>query len=155
MTRTRPLTLILAAVIGGVVGFLLDQLLTASGQPTFVPAVTMPIVLALLAVIVVVLALPVRRAALGGAPVDPFRAMRTAMLAKASSIVGALLAGFAAGIAAFLLTRPVAPPLGSMTSVLATLVCGLILVAAALVAEQMCTIRKKDDDDDPASAAHP
>lgn len=149
MTRTRPLTLVVATVLGVAVGFLLDQVLTAAGRATFVPAVTMPILLVLLAIVVIVLAVPVRRASRGGRSVDPFRALRIAMLAKASSIVGAALGGFALGLWVFLLTRPVEPPVGSIASVIATAVCGAILVVAALVAEKMCTIRKKDDDDAP------
>lgn len=149
MSRTRPLTLVVAAALGIAIGFALDHLLTAWGRPTFVPAVTMPILLVLLAVAVVLLALPVRRASRGGATIDPFRALRIAMLAKASSIVGAALGGFALGLWAFLVTRLAEPPIGSIASVIATAVSGAILVAAGLVAEKMCTIRKKDDDDAP------
>lgn len=156
MKRTSPVALLIAALLGAGVGFLLDTLLTARGQATFTPAYTMPIVLVLLAAIVVVLALPVRRAAKGGTPVDPFRAVRIAMLAKASSLVGAVLAGFATGLAAFLMSRPVSPPLGSMAPVLVTVACGVVLIGAALVAEHLCTIRKDDDDEPPGleSGAH-
>ena len=46
-------------------------------------------------------------------------------------------------------TRPVPPSVGSMGAVIATAVCGVVLVAAALVAEHLCTIRKDDDDEHP------
>ena len=78
----------------------------------------------------------------------PTRAVRVAMLAKASSVVGAVIAGLAAGMLVFLLTRPVAP-VGSTVAVIATLVGALVLLAAALVAEHLCTIRKDDDDERP------
>ena len=96
-------------------------------------------------------ALPIRRATAGAqtAPVDPFRAVRVAMLAKASTLVGAGVAGVAAGLLAFLITRPVAPSLGSTGPVIAAIVGGLVLVAAGLVAEHLCTIRKDDDDEHP------
>ena len=71
------------------------------------------------------------------------------MLAKASSLLGAASVGFSGGLVVFLLTRPVVPPLGSMATQLATLVAGLLLVAAGLVAEYLCTIRKDDDDEQP------
>lgn len=61
MTRTSPLALIVAAVLGGGVGFLVDHLLTLSGRPTFSPAVGLPILLVLLGAITLALAWPVRR----------------------------------------------------------------------------------------------
>jgi hypothetical protein len=149
--RTSPGALIIAAVLGTGAGYLTDQLLTSGGNPTFSPMVTLPILLLLLGAIVVVLALPIRRATRGtaaAAPVNPFRALRIAMLAKASSLVGAALGGFGAGLLLFLLTRPVTPALGSLGTIIATAVSGALLVAAALVAEHLCTIRKDDDDDE-------
>ncbi len=149
MRRTGAGVLVLSAALGAAAGFLLDQLLTSAGRPTFTPAVTLPILLVLLGAVIVALALPIRRATRGGAAVNPFRAVRVAMLAKASSIVGAAIGGLAIGLLVFLATRPVTPSLGSMATVIATAVCGALLVAAALVAEHLCTIRKDDDDEQP------
>ena len=152
MRRTGAGVLAVAGLIGLAAGFVVDQLLTSTGRPTFVPGATLPILLLLLGGIVIVLALPIRRATRGGAgarPVDPFRALRIAMLAKASSIVGSAFAGFSAGLALFLLTRPVTPSVGSWGAVIATIVCGALLVAAGLVAEHLCTLRKDDDDEQP------
>jgi len=149
--RTGPGILIIAALLGVAAGFALDHVLTSTGRATFTPAVTLPILLALLGLLVVALAIPIRRATHGpiAAPVDPFRALRVAMLAKASSIVGAALAGFGTGLAVFLATRPVSPSLGSMGTVIATAACGVLLIACGLVAEYLCTIRKDDDDEQP------
>ncbi|ALJ22010.1 DUF3180 domain-containing protein [Microbacterium sp. No. 7] len=151
MKRTSIGLLVAVAVVGGIVGFVADQLLTSSGRPTFTPSLLLPVLLVLLAVSVVLLALPVRRAARGvpGARVDPFQAVRVAVLAKASSIVGAAVAGLGTGLIVFLLTRPVPPSVGSMGAVIAAIAGGVLLTAAALVAEQLCTIRKDDDDDQP------
>lgn len=151
MKRTGAGILVIAAVLGAGGGFLLDQLLTANGRATFTPAVTLPILLVALGAIVVVLALPIRRATRGsaGGRVDPFRAVRIAMLAKASSIVGAAVGGMALGLILFLVTRPVTPSLGSMATTIATAVCGAALIAAGLVAEHLCTIGKDDDDEHP------
>ncbi|MEN2738490.1 DUF3180 domain-containing protein [Microbacterium sp. X-17] len=150
MKRTGPGILLLAAVIGAGAGFLIDQFLTAGGRSTFTPVVTLPILLVLLGLIDIALAIPIARATRGhsAAPVNPFRAVRIAMLAKASSIVGAAVGGLGLGLLLFLLTRPVIPSVGSMATIIATAGCGAVLVAAGLVAEHLCTIRKKDDDDD-------
>nr|WP_208387991.1 DUF3180 domain-containing protein [Microbacterium halimionae] len=137
-----------AAVLGTGVGFLIDQVLTAGGRTTFTPHITLPILLLLLGAVVVVLAIPIRRATRSAlaAPINPFHALRIAILAKASSIVGATMTGIALGLVLFVATRPVQPSLGSMATSIATIACGVMLVAASLVAEQMCTIRKDDDD---------
>lgn len=149
MKRTGPGILLVTAALGIAAGFGLDNALTASGRATFTPAFTLPILLALLGLLVVVLALPVRRATREGSPVDPFRAVRIAMLAKASSIVGAAVGGVSLGLALFLLTRPADPSVGSLGAILTTAACGAALTAAALVAEHLCTIRKDDDDQQP------
>jgi Protein of unknown function (DUF3180) len=148
--RTGAGILLVSAALGLAAGFLLDQVLTSTGRATFTPAVSLPMMLVLLGAVVVVLAVPIRRATRGsGSGVNPFRAVRVAMLAKASSIVGAAIGGLALGLLLFLVTRPVTPSLGSMATVIATAVCGALLVAAALVAEHLCTIRKDDDDEQP------
>ncbi|GAB3603053.1 DUF3180 family protein [Microbacterium aureliae] len=154
MKRTGAGALLVAALIGIAAGFALDQALTASGRATFTPAATLPILLVALGAAVVALAYPIHRAARGDVParIDPFRAVRVAMLAKASSIVGAAVGGLALGLALFLLTRPVPPSVGSMAAILVTAAAGGILVGAALVAEHLCTIRKDDDDEQPGPA---
>lgn len=151
MKRTSAGVLLVAAALGVAAGFLLDQLLTAGGRSTFTPAVTLPILLVLLGAVVIALAIPIRRATRGTARgmVNPFRAVRVAMLAKASSIVGAAIGGLGLGLLIFVATRPVVPSLGSLGTVIATAVCGAFLVAAGLVAEHLCTIRKDDDDEQP------
>lgn len=153
MNRTGVGVLIVAAVLGGAAGFVLNQVLTATGRPTFTPMVSLPILLLLLGAVVVVLAVPIRQATRGRgrAAVNPFRALRIAMLAKASSIVGAAIGGFGLGLLAFRATLPVAPSVGSVGTLIATAVCGAVLIAAALVAEHLCTIRKDDDDEQPGA----
>ena len=155
MKRTGAGVLLVAAAIGVAVGFAVDQALTASGRPTFTPVVSLPILLVLLGILVIGLAIPIRRATHGksASPVNPFRAVRIAMLAKASSIVGAALGGLGGGLWIFLATRPVPPSLGSLGTVIATTVCGAVLVAAGLVAEHLCTIRKDDDDEQPGGVS--
>ena len=151
MKRTKAGTIVAAVAIGVFLGFAIDQVLTVTGRPTFTPSFLLPILLVLLGLALVAFALPIRRATAGTdqARVDPFRAVRIAMLAKASALVGAVVAGVAGGLLAFLLTRPVAPSLGSTGAVVAAIVGGLVLVAASLVAEHLCTIRKDDDDEHP------
>jgi len=139
VTRTRPLPLLIAALAGFVVAYLFDVVLAMRGFAVFVPPVSLAVALGLIAVLLVALAWPVRRAAAGERRIDPFYATRVVVLAKASSLAGALLAGAAAGILTFLLSRAVVP-LGSTLTAGATLITAVVLVAAALVAEHWCAL---------------
>jgi len=155
MKRTGPAPLAVAAVLGLGAGFLVDQTLTATGRPSFTPSLMLPVLLVALGAILIVLAVPISRAtrgdlSAGARPVNPFQALRIAMLAKAASLTGAAVTGFALGLGTFVVSRPADPSLGSVATILAAAVGGAILVAAALAAEQLCTIRKDDDDEPPA-----
>lgn len=151
VTRTRPLHLLLLAVLGGTLAWFLQTALTATGNPVIVPPLTFALALALIGAIIVVMALPVRRVArrVEGARVDPFYATRVVMLAKASSLSGALLGGGGLGIAAFLLTRSVLPGVGSIALAFAAAAGAVVLLAGGLVAEHMCTIPPDDDEPTP------
>ena len=146
MTRTTPLSLALCGVAGGVTGFLLDQLLTSASRPTFTPSGLLPIMLLLLAGGVVAVAWPVRRSVREGTRIDPFRAVRVATLARASSLLGALLAGFGAGLALFGLSRPVLPQVGSLVVIVFLILSAIALVIAGLIAENFCTLPKDPDE---------
>ena len=153
MKRTSPGVLVVLALVGAGVGYGLDHLLTVTGRTTFTPSGFLPVLLLLLGVAVLGLAWPVRRSVRGGERIDPFRALRAATLARASSLLGAILGGFGAGLLVFLTSRPVPPPVGSTVAMVALMVSALVLIGAALVAEQFCTLPKDSDDrepDDPA-----
>lgn len=148
MSRTSPLLLVVLALGGGGVGYLVNHLLTVEGRATFTPSGFLPVLLLLLAAAVLALAWQVRRSTrrTRGARIDPFRAMRTATLAQASSLLGAIMTGFGAGLLLFLLSRPIAPRVESTVAMVALVASSLVLVAAALVAEQFCTLPKDPDD---------
>lgn len=159
MRRTSATVLILLALVGGGIGYLADHLLTVAGRATFTPSGFLPVLLLLLAAATLALAWPVRRSVRGQTPgrIDPFRALRAATLARASSLLGAIMTGLGAGLGVFLLTRPVNPPVGSVVAMAALVASSLALVVAALVAEQFCTLPKDPDDrqpDDPATGAN-
>lgn len=148
MTRTKPLHLVVLAALGATLAWFLQTALTATGHPIVIPPITLAFALALIGAIVVLMALPVRRVSrrVEGATVDPFYATRVVMLAKASSLSGALLGGAGLGITAYLLSRSVIPGVGSVTMALASTVGAIVLLVAGLVAEHMCTIPPEDDD---------
>lgn len=153
MRRTSAGLLLVLALLGAGAGFALDQVLTASGRATFTPSLLLPVLLLLIAAASLGVAWPVRRSVRSGTRIDPFRALRAATLARASSLVGAIMAGFGAGLLTFLLSRPVDPPIGSTVAMLALMGSAVVLVIAALVAEQFCTLPKDPDDSEPRDRA--
>lgn len=142
MRHTSPLTVVIFVVLGVAAGFVLEVSLAAAGQPVLIPPVTLAITLVAAAVIVVVLAIPIRRSIRGTskARINPFRAMRVVVLAKASSLVGGLIAGFGVGVVAFLLTRPVVADVSSLWPGIVAAFAGAVLLVAGLVAERLCTL---------------
>jgi hypothetical protein len=87
----------------------------------------------------------------GTLPVDPLAVARYVALAKASSLVGAISAGFSAGLAAWLAMEPTQAAHDDLPTTIAGLVSALALVGAALWLERACRIPEqpdaKDDDD--------
>lgn len=159
MTRSRPATLIVLAIVGTVAGILLQTVLASLGHAKLRPEYTLALTLLLVGVAAIALAVPVRRATRGTRRqrVDPFYAMRVVVLAKACAIGGALLAGGGAGLVLELVLRSGAPGADAYLRALAVLGGGIVLLVGGLVAEYLCTV-PRDSDDDPTtgpSAAGP
>ncbi len=150
MTRTRPVTLVLAALVGIASAFGLDSLLAMRGLAVVVPPISLAVALVLIGAVLIALAWPVRRAAKGERRIDPFYALRVVVLAKSSAVAGALLAGASAGILLYLVTRAVVP-LGSSLAAGGTVVAAVLLLVAGLVAEHWCALPP----DDPTEEASP
>lgn len=148
MKRTQASALIALGLVGLVVVFLLELAAAASGSAMFLPPVTLPIALIAIGIVVLMLARPIRQATRGQVRkhVNPFLAIRVALLAKASALSGALLLGGGLGIVLYILTRPVAPAVTSLWPAIGTAVGAAILLTLGLVAEQFCTLPPDDDD---------
>jgi hypothetical protein len=147
MKRTRPVSLVLFAAIGGALVWLVEIALIASGRPVAVPPGTLALALGVIGVLDLLLAVPIRRAVRDGqrGKIDPFYATRVAMLSKASSLAGSLVTGVGLGIVIFLSTRSVLA-VGSILMAVATVVGAVVLLVAGLIAEHLCSIPPDDDD---------
>lgn len=150
MKRTSAVTLVLLGAICTVACGLLEVALAAAGRPIFLPPLTLGLALLVIGILIVVLALPIRRMTQGKSsqPIDPFYATRVLVLAKASALSGAVGTGVGAGVTIFLLTRSIIPDIASLSLPIITLVGAICLLIGGLVAEMMCTIPPDDDDDD-------
>ncbi len=162
MKRSSPTPLIALWLLGSVVGFLLEVAAAASGAPILLPPPSMAATLAVIGIVVVVLAWPIRQAtkATKGTVkrrVDPFRAMRVAVLAKSSSFSGSLFLGGGLGVLFYILTRTVVPNLSSLWLAIGTTVGAAILLAGGLVAEYFCTLppdKPEDERQEEAGGLH-
>jgi hypothetical protein len=83
----------------------------------------------------------------GRDPVDPLAVARFVVLAKASSLAGAIFAGFYAGLDAWLVVEPTRAAGNDIPAASAGLVGSLALVAAALWLERSCRVPKRPDDE--------
>lgn len=81
----------------------------------------------------------------GALPPDPLAVARYVALAKASSLVGALSAGFFAGLLAWLMLEPTEAARNDVPAAAGSLIAALLLVAAALWLERSCRIPKQHD----------
>ena len=148
VSRTSPLHLIALAAVGAGLGWLIEVLLTASGRPVVIPSIALAVSLFLIAVIVVVLAVPIYRYARGlrRERVNPFFALRVVVLAKASSFAGSLLSGAALAIAFYLLSRTVSLGSSMIATSFVVSAAAIVLLVAGLIAEHLCTIPPDDEE---------
>lgn len=147
MQRTRATTLVLVVVLSTAVGWSVVRVLSSRG--VILPAVPwlMVAVLLLIAAVVLAMGLSVRQYLRGKHPtLDPMRAARTAVLAKASCYTGALLAGwYAAQVLAVL------GDLGIESQRQRAITAGLAVLGAAvlavvgLVVERICRVPPPED----------
>ncbi len=146
MRRTSPFALILTAIAGAAVGWLLQVGLTAEGALTVIPPATLYSVLFILAFGLLLLGRPVRRLVRGKSqrPVDPFYAMRVLVLAKASGITGALLVGAAASFLGYAVSRAGSVAVPAFWPDVLTGIGALALCIAGLIVEWWCSIPPQD-----------
>jgi len=156
MKRSQATPLVALGLAGLVAGFLFELAAAASGSPILVPPLTLPATLVAVGLIVVALAWPIRQSTRGkrnARPVNPFVAMRVAVLAKASSLSGALMLGVGLGIVLYLLSRSVLPAVASVWLAVATALGAAVLLAGGLVAEHFCTLPPGHDPENPGEAS--
>jgi len=152
---TRVSTLVVAAVAGAVVGWLLFRALYAKLPPlpwTAVPA----LLLAALAEAWTGRDIKARIAGRrqGPKPLAPLFVSRMVALAKASSLAAAIIAGLAAGFAVYLSGQLSAgvPRQDALAAVI-TFVAAVILACAALYLENCCKVPEDPDRDERSASA--
>ena len=148
MRPTSISLLVVAGLAAAAVGWLLLSAFYAQMPPLPWPPI---IVVAGLAVAEFVLAqnTAARVQRRPGAPrVDPLAVARYAVLAKASSLAGALSGGFSAGLLAWLVLDPTKAARDDVPAAAGGLIAALALVGAALWLERACRVPDQPDHTD-------
>lgn len=147
MGPTRPATLLVAGLAAAAVAWwMISSFYGDIPSLPWLPTVT----LAALAVLEAYLAINTRQRIErkpGREPVDPLAVARYVVLAKASSLAGAIFAGFYAGLVGWLLLERTRAADNDIPAATAGLVGSLALVGAALWLERSCRVPKRPDDD--------
>ena len=136
------------AFLAAVVGWSGARLLESYGVPLPRVPASAPLVLVLLGAILLAFALSLRSRLAAqrerrpdARPVDPLAAARAAMLAQATSLVGALVVGIYVGYGAFLLGELEVGPRRSLAIAAGlTALAAAALVASALYLERVCRL---------------
>jgi hypothetical protein len=80
--------------------------------------------------------------------VEPLAVARYAVLAKASSLAGAIFAGFSAGLLAWLALEPTRAARDDVPAAIGGVIASLALVGAALWLERSCRVPERPEDDE-------
>ncbi len=134
--------MVILSIIGGVMAWALEGILSALGEPVIVPPWSWGLGLALLGGLVLAIAWPIRQRLYSASKrelLDPFYATRVVLLAKSTTVAGSLFLGAAVGVGAFFLTRPVVVD-ETLWASAGALLGAILLMGSGLVAERWCTL---------------
>jgi hypothetical protein len=154
MKPTKILNLVLVVFITVVASFVAVRFLVGNGQAIPLSPMNLLITLVAIAILLLLLTLPIwqyksgLKQAISKRPkrVDPFYAVRVVLLAKASSISGAVFVGWHLGIVLLQLFSPVRASAVLIQNGFG-LAASLILVIAAFIAEQICRLPNDPEPD--------
>lgn len=154
LTPTRPGTLLVAAALVGLAGWLLVSRYYGEMLPrlTFFPSITLLLLSVGEGATARVTRFRIERRP-GTEPVDPLVVARLAALAKASSLAGAMLGGGYLGILLWVFVERdwLAAAADAVPAAVAGAITSVLLVGAGLWLEYACRIPKRPDDNADAS----
>jgi hypothetical protein len=144
---TRPATLVVAALASAAVAWLLiSRFYGEFPQLPWLPTAT----LTALAVLEGYAAMNTRariERRPGQEPVNPLLVARLVVLAKASSLAGAIFGGFYAGLVVWLAIERTRAATNDLPAGVAGLVAGVVLMVAALWLERSCRVPEQPEED--------
>lgn len=154
---TPPRALVVAAMFGGLAGWLL--VVTVNAFDLTAPEVPWTAPLGLIVVTVLVGALAYstyQRIQVRRERMEPSRAVALLVLGKASALAGAVVAGGYLAYALLFLSRfDAAAPRDRVIRSAVAVLAGVALCAMGLLLERACKVPRKDEDDDEAETDTP
>jgi len=147
---TRHRTVLLVALLAALAGWIGVRLWLSGGHEVPTVPWTTPGVMLLVAIAVLAFGWPVRRWTRGhrDRPLDPLRAARTVVLAKAAQYVGGLLGGWYLGLGlAVLPTIDVEARRSVLWRAAASLVAAVLIWLAGRLVERWCRVDDSGDTD--------
>jgi hypothetical protein len=157
MRPTNPATLVVAALAAAAVSWIaISNFYSDIPKLPWLPVLTMVVLAVLEGYAAVSTKARIDRKP-GRLPVDPLLVARLVVLAKASSLAGAIFAGLYGGVAIWLLVeqrRPGDQPFaaGDVPAAAGGLAASLLLMAAALWLERACRVPHKPDESNDESS---
>jgi hypothetical protein len=152
---TNPATLVVAGLGAAAVGWIM----IARDYNDFPSLTWLPTFITLGLAILELIAARATKARIdrlpGAMPVDPLVAVRYVILAKASSIVGAVFAGFFGAVALWLLAERgrLAAASGDLPPAIGAFGGAVVLLIAALLLERSCRVPPRPDDENESDEA--
>jgi hypothetical protein len=149
LQRTNPLVTLAFAAIGLAGGLVVQFARSALSRAPFAPPYSLAATMVVLAGVLLVLAIMIRRRIIGRTPggVNPFHAVRVLAAARASQFVAALIGGFGGGLVLSLVGRTVAPAAALWLPMAATFIAGLSLMTCGIIAEYLCRVPPESGDE--------
>ena len=142
----NPLTLVSIGVASVALGLSVQFIVSSRGHSPLVPPYSMSVTLVMLAALLIILGLRLKRnVEKGSGAVNPFQAVRLLATSRAGQIVGVLFAGLGTGMLMSLAWRSVPAPIPIWLPMLATAVGGTALLVCAIISERMCKVPPGDD----------
>lgn len=149
---TNPATLVVAALAAAAVGWLM----IARDYGDFPRVTWLPAIITGGLGVLEVIAAIATKARIdrkpGTMPVDPLTVVRYVVLAKASSIVGALFAGFFGAVSIWLLVSRgrLAAAAGDLPPAIGGFIGAIVLLVGAVLLERACRVPPQPEDDESA-----
>jgi hypothetical protein len=145
MGPTRPATLLVAGLAAAALAWLLiSRFYGDIPALPWLPTITLAALAVFEAYVAVNTRARIERKP-GREPVDPLAVARYVVLAKASSLAGAIFAGMYAGVLGWLLIERTRAASNDIPAATAGLVASLALVGAALWLERSCRVPEQPD----------
>ncbi|GAB3557936.1 DUF3180 domain-containing protein [Spelaeicoccus albus] len=155
MQPTKVRTLLIAGLVGGVLGWSFYRVWESAGQKLPGLPIYAIIGMVVLGIILLAAGWPIRRWVRGDRdrPLDPLRAARVLVLAKAASAAGSVLTGWYVGTAVYFFTFASNPArVNTGLETLFVVGAALFLVVVGLVVEYFCRLPPDDEDEGKHSA---